>query len=147
MDGYPQQHYGRPHAHIQSGHSSRNPLGRPNLVLRIPATEQLRQRALKWRWWTASKLKRHGDLPMIRQNSNSNETLPPQDERVSLNFAVGSEVALMCDFQDQESTLSSPRPAKCKSNPTATRSTIYGKTATPSSVSPTSQFNHGHYHN
>jgi hypothetical protein len=39
-----------------------------------------------------------GDLPMPQRNSNMGETPPPQDAEVSLNFLIGSEAVLMCDF-------------------------------------------------
>ena len=81
---------------------------------------------------------------MTQQHPNAHETPPSQDEGVGLDFAVGSETVLMRDFQDQDSILPSPRPPKCKYNPTVTQFTIYEKTATPSSASSPSQLNYNY---
>jgi hypothetical protein len=39
------------------------------------------------------------DPPMAQQDPNADETSPPQDAKVGLNFLIGSESALTCNFR------------------------------------------------
>jgi hypothetical protein len=86
-----------------------------------------------------------GDSLMVQQNLNVEEIPSPQDVRVSLDFVVGSEIVLMCDFQeDQENTPPPPIPSKSKYNSTATQSSVSRKTVVPCSTSSPSPFHHNH---
>lgn len=69
---------------------------------------------------------------MAQQNAKGDETLPPQDARVSFNVIIRSEIILICDFQGQRDTPPSPKPVKSKSNPIAIPLSVSRKTPTPS---------------
>jgi hypothetical protein len=58
------------------------------------------------------------DPPITMQNPNVDETSLPQGAKVSLDFVIGSETVLMCDFQEvKENTL----PPPCLPNPNPTQ--------------------------
>jgi hypothetical protein len=83
------------------------------------------------------------DPPMAQKHPNADENSPPQDAIVSLNFLIGSEIVLTCDFQEgQENAPPLVRPAK--SNPILAQSSVSSKIIGPSPTSCFSQLNDGH---
>ena len=85
------------------------------------------------------------DSSMAHQNAKVDETPPSHNMRVSLNFVIYSEVVLICVSQDdQENTPPPPQPAKSKSNPNVTPSSVSRKTPVPSSASSFTRLNYGH---
>jgi hypothetical protein len=83
------------------------------------------------------------DPPVAQQSSNANEIPPPQDAQMGLNFLIGSEIVLTCDFQeDQENTPLPPRSVK--SNQIVVQPSVSRKTAVPASAPSFSRFNYSH---
>ena len=70
---------------------------------------------------------------------------PPQDAKVRINSVTSPETVLIVYFQEnQESTPPPPRPAKPKSNPTVTPSSMSRKSPVLSSASSFARHNYGH---
>jgi hypothetical protein len=75
------------------------------------------------------------DSPTAQQNPNVDETPPPQDAMVSLNFVIGSEIVLTCDFQEDRVN-TPPPPGPAESNPlSVTQSSVSRKATAPSFAS------------
>ena len=84
-----------------------------------------------------------GEPPMVRKHPNADENSPPQDAMVSLNFLIGSEIVLTCDFQEGQENVPPPiRPAK--SGPILAQPSVSSKTVTPSPASCFSRPNYSH---
>ena len=84
-----------------------------------------------------------GEPPMVQKHPNADENSPPQDAMVSLNFVIGSEIVLTCDFQEGQENVPPPiRPAK--SDPILAQSSVSSKTVTPNPASCFSRLNYSY---